>query len=91
MPMHADFDVLSCAGTIPTIMARRNATLSDQLRRAIRDSGLSCYRICLDCRIDRGTMSRFMSGDVGLGLETLDRLVDYLELKLVPRTGRKDS
>ena len=70
-------------------MARRTKYVSDQLRNAINDSGLSRYAVCQACGIDKGTMSRFMAGDVGLSLETIDRLADYLGLQIVRRRKRR--
>ncbi len=70
-------------------MARRMKYVSDQLRNAIDDSGLSRYAICQACGIDKGTMSRFMSRQVGLSLETIDQLADFLGLELVKRPKRK--
>ena len=52
-------------------------------------SELSRYRICLETRIDKGSMSRFMSGDVGLSLEALDRLADLLDLRLCNSPKRR--
>ncbi len=64
-------------------MAQRRKLLSDQLRQAVRDSGLSRYAICKATGIDQSTMSKFLAGRVGLGLESIDRLADFLGLKLV--------
>ena len=70
-------------------MARRTKHLSDQIRNAINDSGLSRYAICKACDIDKGTMSRFMSGQVGLSLETIDRVGVFLDLQVVKRQKKK--
>jgi hypothetical protein len=57
-------------------MSKRAFT--DQVRQAIRDSGLSQYAIWKACGIDKGNMSRFMRGQVGLSLENLDRIADLI-------------
>jgi len=56
---------------------------SEQIRTAVRRSGLSRYRICQDAEIDQGQMSRFMAGEAGLSLDTLDRLARVLGLEVV--------
>jgi transcriptional regulator with XRE-family HTH domain len=70
----------------------RKVPLSDQIRAAVERSDLSRYRICQETGIDKGSMSRFMSGDVGLSLDALDRLADLLDLRLTTSPKRrKDS
>ena len=68
---------------------RQKDTLSNQLRRAIDESGMSRYAICKACGIDQASMSRFMAGRVGLLLDPIERLADFLDLELVKRTKRK--
>ena len=70
-------------------MARKPKPLSDQLRRAIRESGLSRYAICKATDIDQSAMSKFLAGRVGLSLASVDRLADFLGLKLVKRMTQK--
>lgn len=57
--------------------------IADQLRRHIRRSPLSRYRICKEAEVDQGNLSNFMSGTRGLSLDTLSRLCGVLGLKLV--------
>lgn len=64
-------------------MTKTRVKLSDQVRRAVDDSGLSRYRICKLAGIDEGSFSRFMAGKVGLSLPTLDALADVLGLDVV--------
>ena len=61
--------------------------LSDQIRQAVKKSGLSRYRICKLAGIDQGAMSKFMAAKVGLTLATLDRLGEVLGLELKKRKG----
>lgn len=60
-------------------------TLGDQIRRAVNASGVSHYRICKDTGIDKGALSRFMAGKVGLTLAHLEALADVLGLDVVAR------
>jgi transcriptional regulator with XRE-family HTH domain len=59
--------------------------LSDQVRAAVNAAGVSRYAICEAAKVDKGTMSRFMAGHVGLSLHTLDGLADVLGLQVVSR------
>ena len=63
----------------------KKLSLSEQVRRAIQDSGKTQYRIAKESGVDKGALSRFMSGERGLTLESLDRLTDYLGLVLCTR------
>ena len=71
------------------MMGRRRAKLSDQIRRAVDDCGQTRYRISKETRIDQSTLSRFMSAERGLPMNTLDKLADYLDLNITVGKGRK--
>ena len=71
--------------------ARKTKLVSDQMRNAIKDSGLSQYRIAVDCDIDKTVISRFVAGKVGVTLATFDRLADYLGLELKKKKPKKTS
>ena len=65
-------------------MTRKAAKpISQQLREAIDASGMSRYRICKELGLPESTMSRFMAGQRGLALTTVDRLGELLGLRLV--------
>ena len=57
--------------------------LSEQIRRAVDASGLSRYRISKTLGVAESTISRFMSGQGGLSMETFDALADLLGLTIV--------
>jgi len=63
--------------------ARR--TLTDEIRAAIDASGSSRYAICRKIDLDPAVMSRFMSGQRGLSLDTLDKLARLLDLHIATR------
>jgi transcriptional regulator with XRE-family HTH domain len=63
---------------------------SDQLRRAIRESGLTRYAISLRTGIDQATLSKFMKSERGLSLSAIDKLIDDLGLEIRPRKRKAD-
>jgi transcriptional regulator with XRE-family HTH domain len=67
----------------------RHKRFSDQIRDAIAGSKLSRYRICAEIRLNQATLSRFMNGKGNLSLETVDRLAELLNLRVVVGTDRK--
>ncbi len=71
------------------IVARRNVKLSDQIRRAIQNCGVSRYRISKETGIEQTTLSKFMLGKRGLPMKTLDVLADFLRLRIVMDGPRK--
>jgi len=63
--------------------------LSDQVRDAVENSGMSRYAICKAIGLNQGTLSRFMRGR-GLSLDTLDQMAELLGLEVtVKRTKRR--
>ena len=69
---------------MPTMSTKtKRPKLSDQVRRAIEDSGETRYAICKATGLDNATLCRFMSGERGLSTTALDTLAEYLELSIV--------
>lgn len=67
-------------------MAKRPRSISDQLRAAIADAGragVTRYRISKETGVDQAALSRFVHGNQGLDLSSVDRLAAYLGLRLV--------
>ena len=64
-------------------MGRKRTKLSDQLRRAVETCGETCYSISKATGITESTLSRFMTGERGLPMKTLDRLGDHLDLRII--------
>lgn len=65
------------------------APILDDIRKAIKASGKSRYRISKDLRISEGQLSELMAGTKGLSVESLERLADYLGLEVVTRPKRR--
>lgn len=58
------------------------SAFSEQLRRAIRECGLSMLAVGREADIDKAALSRFMSGERGLRLEAVDRLCALLRVRI---------
>ena len=70
--------------------AMKRTSISEQLRRAITESGMSRYRVAQLSGIDHAAMSRFMAGTTGLTTNSVDKLCEALSLELVgPPLGTK--
>lgn len=65
--------------------------LSDSIRAAIRECGMTRYQIAKRTGVTQGTLSRFMRGQNALTLTTLDKLAAVLRLELVVRGKRGKS
>ena len=61
----------------------RTPTLSDAVRKAIDDSGESRYAIAKATGIDESALAKFYNGQRGITTDTLDRLGEYLGLRIV--------
>jgi len=58
-------------------------TISQQIRQAITDSPMSMYALAEAAGVQRSMLTRFMAGEVGLTLNTVDKLAPLLGLKIV--------
>ena len=64
-------------------------SLADQLRAAIRESGLSIYALARDAEVDQSTLNKFATGARdNLRLDVADRLFRVLGLKVVKHRRR---
>ncbi len=59
-------------------------TLTDVLRAAIRQSGLTPYRIGKDTGLVVTSVIRFVEGETSLRLDKAGALAEYLGLRLIP-------
>ena len=66
---------------------KRPKKLTDQLRQAIDDCGLTRYEIAKQTGIDESALAKFYNGHRGLSMEALNALGEYLQLKIT--LGRK--
>ena len=68
---------------------RRSSKLTDQIRQAIDDSGLTRYYIAQETGIDESALAKFYNGRRGLSMRALNALGEFLELEIIMR--RKPS
>jgi transcriptional regulator with XRE-family HTH domain len=66
---------------------KRQTKLTDQLRQAIDDSGLTRYVIAKETGIDESALAKFYNGHRGLSMEALNALGECLHLTI--HLGRK--
>jgi ribosome-binding protein aMBF1 (putative translation factor) len=59
-----------------------SGSLSQGLRAAIQKSGRSVYQISKEANVSQIVISRFLSGERDIRMETADRLADILGLQI---------
>lgn len=60
---------------------QKSETMSDQLRRAIRDSGLSVYAISKGSGVSQPVVARFSTGQRDIRMETADKLFAFFQMR----------
>lgn len=70
-------------------MKGKPAKFSDQIRKALRESGVTRYAIFKATGIDQGTLSKFVKGQVGLSMDSLDALAGMLGLEIAVRRRKR--
>ena len=58
------------------------ARLTDAIRAAVRASDQTPYAIAKGSGIARSQLSRLLSGESGMSVDTIERLADYLGLRI---------
>ncbi len=61
----------------------------DSLRRAIEASVETPYAIAKGSGVNKSQLSRLLSGERGLSIESAERLADYLGLEIILRPKRR--
>ena len=79
-------DTAPILGDALSMSQRPSRKLSDQIRLAIDECGLSGYRISVETGIDASAVAKFRRGERrGLSMASLDRLGEYLGLTITAR------
>lgn len=61
----------------------KRETVTDQIRRHVRECEWSCYGLSKLTGIDESALSRFLSGERGISAKALDRLGALLNFEVV--------
>jgi transcriptional regulator with XRE-family HTH domain len=72
----------------PARRAAAAATISDQLRAVILNRKLTPYSVAVSAGVAPSVVTRFINGERGLTLDTLDRVAGALGLRLIETSGR---
>jgi hypothetical protein len=67
----------------PDMETKRTQLLTDQLRQAIDDSGLTRYQIAKATGIDESALAKFYNGHRGLSMDALNALGEFLHLTII--------
>ena len=70
-------------------VAKKPKLISEQLREVMLAADVSRYRIAKDIDVTEALLSRFINGVAGLGQETIDKIGEYLGLRLIGPKQRK--
>ena len=65
-----------------------NSTLSDVLRNAIVESGVSYKSLSRDTGVARASIQRFVDGRQSIRLDMADRLAEYFKLSLMHEASK---
>lgn len=65
-----------------------HSNFANQLRRAIRDSGLALYAIAVGTGLDYATVHRFYHQKRDIRLSSVGKLADYLGLELTEKAKK---
>lgn len=71
----------------PRPAARRSSPVSDQLRHVIAGRGLSPHAVASAAGVAPSALSRFVRGERGLTLQSVDAVAEVLGLRLVEVRG----
>ena len=65
------------------------AKLTDAIRAAVKASDQTPYAIAKGAGVARSQLSRLLSGESGMTVDTIERLAEYLGLEIVIRSVRR--
>lgn len=63
----------------------------DELRKAIRASNKTRYRLWQETGIDQGLLVRFMNRKSGLSIESIEKLIEALGLEIIIKPKKAEK
>ena len=69
-------------------MRKTPHTLTDQLRRIVRESGRTLGELSQETGIHKSALSRFLTGERGVSVSALDTLGEYFGLSFTVKPGK---
>lgn len=69
----------------------RMSQILDQIRKAMEGSDKTRYRLSKETGIDQAQLSRLLTGEVGLSVETLERLAEALGQEIIIRPAKRKA
>jgi len=67
------------------------AKLTNEIRKAVKASDQTAYAIAKGAKIARSQMSRMLSGENEMKVNTIERLADYLGLRIKLERKKKTT
>lgn len=61
------------------------SNVMDDLRKAMKASGKTRYRLWKETGIDQSHLAKLLSGEAGLSFENMELLAEALELEIITR------
>lgn len=82
---------ISVVNMQPLVYIGCMAKLTDEIREAIKTSDETPYAIAKGANVARSQLSRLLSGESGMSVDTIERIADYLGLKITiePKAKKK--
>jgi hypothetical protein len=69
--------------------AANHISLADQLRDALKESGLTMFRIAKESGVEQSVLYRFVTAERGVQMDTAEKLAAFFRMNLTPAIVRK--
>jgi ribosome-binding protein aMBF1 (putative translation factor) len=65
--------------------------VTETLRKAIKDCGLTSTELALEAKVSPTTINRFLRGEADMQIVSVSRIATALDLELTPIKGKKKA